>query len=198
MPALQPLSFETKAVYDRLLICKIGETVTYQELETLIGMNPQTEGYHFVASARKKALNEKGIVFDAVENQGIKRITDAEIIGTTGKVIDHVRRVSRKGFRRITAVADFSGLKNDEKIRHNALASFFGVLHHMSSHKTVKKIEGKVQSQTAEALPLNKTLEMFQPKAVAAPKPQAPAPIPTEVPTAILEAVAASESTAVN
>jgi hypothetical protein len=154
------LSVDARMVFERLATAPVGETVTYKELNALIGRDTQNGGRPVIASARRKAMSEHRMVFAVVKNVGLKRLNDVEIVDTAQHDLSKVHRAARRAGRRITMV-EFDKLPNDRKVRHNTFMSMFGALHSMTTQGSVKILEKRVAESQA-ALPLAKTLEVFQ------------------------------------
>lgn len=158
---IQALSLDAKLVYERLKLVPVGAEVEYQELSTLVGRDVTAAGRGLITTARRKALKEDYMVFGVIRKQGLKRLSDVEIVNTGEDTIGRIRRTARKGFRTITAVKDFSALPNDAKIRHNVYVSMLGMVAQASSSPQMKRLEKKVTEASA-VLPLMKTLEAFR------------------------------------
>jgi hypothetical protein len=158
---IQALSLDSKMVYERLKACNVGDLVPYKEISTLIGRDSQGVGRGAIQTARRKLLREDYMVFGVVWKEGLKRLSDLEIVATGEDTVRKIRRASSKGFRTITAVRDFDVLPNDAKVRHNTYASVLGALTMAMAAPRMKKLEGRVMEAKA-TLPLQKTLEAFQ------------------------------------
>lgn len=154
------LSLDAKLLYERLKSAKIGDVVTYQELSNIIGRDVLDPGRGLLQTARRKALREDYFVFGIVRKEGLKRLSDLEIVATGEDTVGRIRRTARRGFRTITAVKDFEALPNEAKIRHNVYASMLGAVAMAASAPQMKKLEKKVSEAKAQ-LSLTKTLEAF-------------------------------------
>lgn len=143
---IQLLSVDSKAIYDRLVRLEVGEMVTYSELSNLINRNIQSkEGRFHLYTAQRRALNENYMVFGCIRNMGVKRLNDEEIVGTGHHTIGRIRRMSRRGFRVVTAVKEFDKLPNAVKIQHNTYASLLGAMSLATTEIRVRKLEDRVQ-----------------------------------------------------
>lgn len=156
------ISVDARLLYERMKQAQFGDVVEYHELTNIIKRNVQNSGYGAMQTARRRCLNEDMIVFDVIENVGLKRLNPAEIANCGESFVQRAKRVSRKGIRVISAITtdQFSALSNEDKVQHNTYRSVLGVIEHMSKPAAVKKIEGAVAREQA-ALPLIKTLELF-------------------------------------
>ena len=93
------ISVDARLLHQRLQSVGVGETVSWEELSQVIGrdVTAGSKGYGPLSTARKRALNDDGMVFDAIPKVGLKRLTDAEIVNTGQATVDKVRRAARKG-----------------------------------------------------------------------------------------------------
>lgn len=155
------LGIDTKTIFDRLCAAKVGDTIAYAELSSLIGRDIRGMAHHCLASARRKALNEKQIVFATVSKVGVKRLNDVEIVATGEDTVSRIRRMSKRSLRTITAVQDYDRLPNGSKVLHNTYASVLGVVAHISSSRQINKLSAKVE-QSAMTLPVQKTIEALR------------------------------------
>lgn len=158
------MSIDTKTIYERILKASIGETVTYEELEKLIGRSVRERGTWLLLSARRRALNQDGLVFGTVAKIGIKRLSDTEIVAGSEDDVHRVHRQALRGMRKLTAIKHYDSLPAESKTRHGVNASALAVLAHMTRSTSLKRLETKVREQSQPSLPLQKTLEAFREK----------------------------------
>jgi hypothetical protein len=92
-----------------------------------------------------------------VSNEGVKCLTDTEIVAEAHGDITTVHRRSVRGLRKIAAVREFDKLSDSDRIKHNAFASVLGVLGHVTRTKQVALIEAAV-SGSQQQLAVNRTL----------------------------------------
>lgn len=156
---IQQLSVDARLLYERLV--KVEGTITYKELNEVVGGNVQEKQRGVLTTARKMAESIDGIVFGTISTVGLKRLNDSEIVNLSDGIIRHVRRSSRKGISKISKVADFNNLSNEDKIKHNASLSILGVFAEISKPKKIGLIEKKVAA-AQDSLSLIKTLEAFK------------------------------------
>jgi hypothetical protein len=116
-----------------------GAFISYSALSALISRDVQTEARPVLETARKTLLAE-GIRFDVVRAEGLKRMTDAEIALSGTSEVRGVHRRANAGLRRLSAVRDFDGLQNGEKVAHNTAAAQLGILSHASSSHQTKRL----------------------------------------------------------
>lgn len=160
------IRIDTKLLVNRLAEVPPGETISYAELGSVIKqvanyMQAPMAGYGSLCSARRIALRDHGQVFRTVAREGLRRLTDAEIVqevpDETRKMIR--RRVDRAG-REIIAVA-YDQLDNSQKVKHNASLSVLGAIGLALIPAKVKQIEAACE-KSHQQLSLTQTLEIFQ------------------------------------
>jgi len=71
---IREASADARLMYQRLAEMDIGDFVTYEELNGIIGRDVQKEGRGFLNTARSMAEREDGKIFGVVINQGLKRL----------------------------------------------------------------------------------------------------------------------------
>ena len=156
------LSIHSMELYRRLSVCAKGDFIGYPELNLIIKMNVQKEGYAYLMRAREMALRKDGLRFEVVRSKGIKCLTDEENALMTGpSYIKKLSRITRKGQRKITAIEDFGALSNEAKIKHNMSMSVLGVFRNLTQIKRLKRIETEVRSKPRE-LSFNSTITLFK------------------------------------
>ena len=158
--AIPEISSEALLLFRRIKEMKVGETVSYEELSGIIGLNVQ-DNRHYLDTARKKALVEEGIVTEAVWGKGIKRLDDESIARIGDSVVRHIRSSARKGRLKLSCVKDFGALTNEAKIKHNMGMSLLGAMMVFTKGKMVERIEHQV-AQNMEQIPTAKLVELFK------------------------------------
>lgn len=156
--AIGLISFDTKAIFERLMASSVGDTITYEELNEILGRDVRNGARSVLASARRMAINN-GVAFGTVEKVGVKRLNDVEIVNSCESEYASIRRRSGRAMKRLTCVRNYSALPAQSKIQHDKGASFLGLLRHLAAPAQLKKLEAKV---TLGQLPLQKTLEAFK------------------------------------
>lgn len=163
---IQELHIDSRALYDYLEKGHLEGTQTtdaiipYSELSGLIGRDIQKEARGNLYTAIRMMQNEYGVVYGTVNGVGIKRLTDEEVAYTGDVVVQHVRKATNRGIKKLVCVKDFDALPNDAKVKHNASLSILGVFKEMTKQKKIKQIEAKV-NETQLQLPIMKTIEAF-------------------------------------
>lgn len=153
-----------QAVDTRLLIgllskAEVGQVFSYQELGKHLGRRVEGSTGNLI-SARRALERDYQIVFGTIWGQGIKRLSDAEIIALGDKLPGRVRRLARRTIKKITIARD-EALTNEQIVHRNAAVSMAGVLMHVATKSGMAKLEKAVQVNAGE-LPVGKTLELFK------------------------------------
>ena len=162
--AIQELHIDSRTLYDRLeKVELINPIITYRELGDLIGRNVQKQARGNLYTAIHMMQREHTIVFGTVKGIGLKRLNDEEVAHTGGGVLQHIKRATTRGIRKLICIEDFNSLPNEAKIKHNASLSILGVFREMTKQKKIKQIESKV-NETQLQLPIVKTIEAFMGK----------------------------------
>lgn len=159
------LSMDTRILFERLLAAGPGDTVTYEEMNKLVGRDIQDKDRYVLQSALQKALTH-GYVFGNIRKVGFKRLSDEEIVGTGASAISRTGRMSRRGIKKLSSVRNFNELPNGAQIKHNAAMSILGMISHATRKRQVKKIEERV-TYSQDKLSLRKTIEAMSGNGVA-------------------------------
>jgi hypothetical protein len=156
------LSIDTQTLERLLEKAQVGDVVSYKELSEAIGRDVQNGANHLLYSARARLQRDQQRVFAPVMGQGLKRLDDAAIVGTTTTAMHKVRNLARRQQQTLSCVADFDALPNDAKVKHNVALSVFGVLATVTTDKSMRKLEGRVTNGKHDALPAAKFLEAMR------------------------------------
>ena len=155
------LSPETNAIVRRLEGLQVGETVNYQELSGMVGGDIQTKKRHHLHSAQRFLLGQRQMVFGAIRDQGVKRLSDTEIVMDGRGYVEKIKRASRKGARTLGCVADYERMPEDMKLQHNTALSVLGAVSMFTKPAGVKKISEHVAAVNSRLL-VDQTLELFK------------------------------------
>lgn len=156
--AIPELSVDTQTIERLLMDVPVDGLITYATLSTAIGRDIQTRARHILQSACRRVLREKQIVFAPIMGKGLKRLNDSGVIGIGEAAIASIGRKSRRTVKKL-ACANYDALKPSERSQHNVLVSQLGVLAHITSAATQKKLE---ESAGHEKLPVAKMLAAVQ------------------------------------
>ncbi len=109
-------SFETQAIFDLFAECQPKDTVTYSEMREKANCDPQGfDGKGFLRSALRAIQDEKGFVFECIENVGYVRLTDEQILSIVPKKMrKKIEATSRRTIDKMNCV-DLDKLQPSQK-----------------------------------------------------------------------------------
>lgn len=139
---------------------EVGELATYERLSKAIGRDVRKFAFSSLRSARKSVLKDKGIVFGVEVGEGIRRLTDAEIVSSTDSDRKRVSRAAKRSVQKLTCV-DFAGLTDDQKRKHISASAQLGTVVMFTSSQATKKIEKEVANGKTETFAIGQTLKLF-------------------------------------
>jgi hypothetical protein len=93
--SIQERHWITVALYQRMCALDYGETLTYEQMSEIAGMNILARRW-LIQSARDRAFRDDGIVMLTITNEGLQR---ADADGKVSFIADKVRRIRRAGHR---------------------------------------------------------------------------------------------------
>jgi hypothetical protein len=143
------VSSETLRCEAVLAALKVGESVSYEMLRAAMGRDPQKDGRWLLASARRRLLREKAMVFDCIPGEGVKRLGDVEMIGHGDNVLQRIRRSARRGMNVVLSVENFVGLPENLKLKHNTTAVVLGSVAVLTGRPGQRKLAGKIMQARA-------------------------------------------------
>lgn len=155
--AIPELSVDTQTIERLLWEVPVGEVASYGDLSAAIGRDVQRKARHILNSAVRRVLREKQVVFAAVNGVGLKRLSDVGVLGVGAQAVTAIGRKSRRTVKKL-ACAQYEALSKPEQTVHNVLVSQLGVLAHITSAGTQKKLEAKID-QAQKKLPVGKMLD---------------------------------------
>ena len=152
--SIPELSVDTQTIALLLLSVPPAGEIDYASMSAAIGRDVQTRARHILNSAVRRVLREKQMVFAPVIGKGLKRLDDIGVLGVGTAAIASIGRKSRRAVKKL-ACANYDALKPPERVQRNVMASQFGMLTHITSASTQKKLEARAGH---EMLPLAKML----------------------------------------
>lgn len=144
-----------------------GETITYDKMSELIGVDtrPSGLGYRYQHSARYILEKEAGIVFEVIDTVGLKHMPKEDValssVASLARPINS--KVLRQRRRMNTLVDHYDQLSEDAKNTLNsarALALFLGKT---CTHRGVKLIAGATQ-KSRKQISFDETIGLFDRK----------------------------------
>lgn len=142
-----PLSLFEESPLRRVLVEKLREipvdaVISFEEMSEVIAGNAQGEGRHYVTSARDALLRE-GIVYGAVINVGIKRLSNIGAIDATETHLDRSRNAVTRASKTLRA-CDYEALPPEERQRYGLAQIRVGVMRQFNSVASVRRLKGAV------------------------------------------------------
>lgn len=114
-PALFEITPQTAAAVELLGRCPAGGVVTYRSLAQAIGEDAQGHGRHHVARARHILQRERRMVFEAVENRGLRHVPPAERLRFGEYRRRRALRQARRGLDELKTVTDLDTPLDDRQ-----------------------------------------------------------------------------------
>jgi hypothetical protein len=152
-PAQFEMSADARFLRQKLHEMKPGETVSYADLTALIGKS--VTGNFSALQTAKRSLLKEGYVFSPVRGEGVKRLTDADVVAQDD--ITPIRRHARRIGKKLSTVS-YEQLNPAQQLQHTAKASIVGMVAAVATEKAVEKIEKAATGRSGE-LPIGETLK---------------------------------------
>lgn len=152
-------SLETRLLTEMLLAARIGDTVTFADMSAKVGYEVGGGDPH-LQSAKHRAFNDKGAVFDSVRGIGYKRLNDGEIVSDATRDRERVGKAAKRAIKKLATV-NYAALPEPERVKHNVEMTILNAQASLAKRKTAGLIEAKV-NQSSEALTLAKTIEALR------------------------------------
>lgn len=152
-------SADTKVIESVLAEANIGDVVTYEQISKAIGRDVREFALSALGSARRGVFKEKKYVFEVIDNVGLKRLNDQEIVSSSARDIRKLRKTARRGIAKL-AIVNFDELPEEKKREHTTAAAQMGVIEHFATSGATRRIEKAVDS-TKRVIPIGETLKMF-------------------------------------
>ena len=151
--------FEKKLIIEQLLEVPEGETITYQELSSLSGLDLQGDFRYLLDSSLNFVLKHHRIDFRNIRNTGYKRLAPSETVHDN-RSQNRFIGAAVKGQVRLTA-ADFERLSDSDRRTHNAKLAAFAMGELLATEKSIKQIETHIKDAKSTTIEARKALELF-------------------------------------
>lgn len=152
-------SADAKIIESILLDCKVGVTVTYDELSKAIGRDVRKHALAALGTARQGVFKANKLVFGVETNVGLVRLTGEQIVASSSGKRNRITRISRKGLSELASV-DFDLLDLETKREHVAASAAFGVVTMFANNSGAKKILSNVKADS-KILSIGETIKLF-------------------------------------
>lgn len=154
------VSLETQQIFRRLETCAVGEVVTYEELNRVIGGDVTQNKRYALETAKRQLRRDKNMVFETVRKLGVKRLPDSEIVQNAKSDTQRIHRISRRGLQKLNCV-EAESLSAQELVQYNARVGHLGALFQATKLSQAKRIETAVEVMHGR-LQLGQTLDLFK------------------------------------
>lgn len=149
------LSTDSAALALRLTEVAVGDIVRYDDLSKAIGRDVRSSAAGALESARRVAQRDSRAVFASVRGEGLRRLTDAEIVDLSDSGRDRIRRQAKRTAKKLVCV-DYDALPAEKKVKHNAALSMMGALASIATDTAQKRLEKQI-AETGKQLPAAKS-----------------------------------------
>lgn len=149
-------SAETIALKRRFAKMSIGDIIEDTELERIIGGSIKVKAY-VVRSAIGQIQRESNIVIERVRGKGVKRLSDAEIVGTYSDCRSRIRRMAKRGAQKLTA-ADVAKLTDTQRSEMHLGQAFLGFIAFLGQEKQQTKL---LERAKVGPLEIGDTMKLF-------------------------------------
>lgn len=141
-PAIPSISAETEILCKRLSKLEPGESVSYEELSKLIAQDVTDGARHILASARRKAQNDHGVVTVPVKGEGVRRAKGAVYRDIVADARERIRNAASRALRKSLLMPDdeWQQLTPEERIATNTERTMCGTLAHFASTKVSRRL----------------------------------------------------------
>lgn len=157
------ITFATRALYERLITLREGETATYQDLAGVLGSDaPADWKTNALASARRIAERDDQVVVQAVPNIGIRRLTNSEASKSGHTFRCRAGSAMRRAQKRLRYAVVYENLSPAEKIEHNAQLAVYGAVRLLAKPKAVQKAITAINTAGIDDLTIRETLNLFK------------------------------------
>ena len=153
------MKLETQQILKLLLKLGDDEILTYEEIQSKVGVDVQDGQRGLLATAIKNAEKETNRLFGTVRTVGVKRLPPGHSSGELTKARERARHIARRAFGRSRHV-DFTKLTPDERNTLNMERTVLHFVAESASDKAVRRLTAAVDS-AGDALTFAKTLEHF-------------------------------------
>jgi hypothetical protein len=160
-------SADTVALANLLATQEPGDFIPYSRLSEEIG-KPVEGATPALRSARERALNQHGLVFDVVMGEGLLCLDDEGISKLGEAQVKGIGRKARKAKKQVSKIRNFDKLPADAKHRAAAIYSYLGVIDRTSRKPAQEKLMQVVERRQVthggklDELPTAKALEAMK------------------------------------
>jgi len=150
---------DVEALTAALAELPVGETLAYEAMTETIGRDIRAHRY-LLLSARDKAEEQTGALFDTVHNVGVKRLASSDMPDVGLATVKRIRRAAKRGVARLGSVRANDMPKADAD-RLIAFRSQLGAISLMADGRKTHTVAAEVE-KTGAVVPAGRVLDMFK------------------------------------
>lgn len=158
-------SIYTTQLLSLLRKCEIGQTVTYDEMDNVIGMKTQAQydGYPYQKKARDILERDDNIVFEVITKIGLKRLAPKDVGKSSLRIyLNQKKSILKKNKRRLKTIDDeYENLSLDVRTAIDLTRTILAYDAVTIKPKKIELIEQAV-SLNQKMLGFSDTLKLFE------------------------------------
>jgi hypothetical protein len=131
-------------IQDRLRRVAVGEVITYDEIDQLVGFDSREEAPHLLQYARDVLIDE-GFVFDVVTGKGLKRASDSNAVAIVEGQAKRALSAANKGAR-IVRTVNYEALSPGDRIRFGVAQVRIGIVQQFGRLAIGRKVAAAINS----------------------------------------------------
>jgi hypothetical protein len=141
-----------------------GDTITYEEMTKLIGIDtsPKGSGYQYQYTARDILERDEKIVFECLFKVGLKRLPPEKVaLSSSSMYLKRKRSLIRRNKRRIDTVNDvYEDLSAEARFKTDLARTLLSFDAQMTRRKNINKIQANIKDAN-KAVEFTDTLRLF-------------------------------------
>jgi hypothetical protein len=146
------ISEETRTIKGLLSKAAEGEMVPYGAITKAVGLNAQTRCMGYIATARRHLLQEKGYVFRAEENLGLRRLTNEQKEEEARKKAKRARNNATQGEKIMIAI-DWDDLTQEQVREATATRMILAIQRNIATRGNRGRLNSLSEKIDGKALP---------------------------------------------
>lgn len=151
----------TKLLIECLLKFQTNEVCFYQEILKAIGKDKMDmQARAIISKSRRRLLKDHNMVFDTVRKQGLKRLSDEDIVKLGANGVKQIRKSAQRTTQKMVTV-DYEKLSDQGKTTHNTFLSVLGTLSAIAQPSKIAAVQREVQNSKIQ-LSIGSTLEALK------------------------------------
>lgn len=163
-PYFRPRHIYTQEIMRILRAMEPGQIIEYSALNKVVGIDTRapSRGYGYQKTARDILERDEGMVFQAIDAVGLRRMTPEEVALTTGtKHLNQRRALTKRNLRRIGTVDEhFDALTPEAQEKATFARTILIFDREMGMRKNIAKIEKRVR-EAKKLIEFDSTISLF-------------------------------------